>query len=57
MTHFKNKSVAFVLRNLAPGHCLCNGRRLGRRPLPATAACNGRTLSVTATDIAAALLL
>jgi hypothetical protein len=30
------------------GHCLCDGRHLGRRPLPVTAAYNARPLSATA---------
>jgi hypothetical protein len=31
-----------MLRHPASGHCLCNGRCHRRRPLPVTAACNGR---------------
>jgi hypothetical protein len=46
-----------VFRRPASGYCLCSGCHLGRRPLPVTAACNGRPLSVTAADIAAARFL
>jgi hypothetical protein len=46
-----------LLRRPAPGHCLCNGRNLGRRLLPVTAACNARPLSVTTAAIAAARFL
>jgi hypothetical protein len=57
--------VYVLLRHRTPGHCLCNGRWHHRRPLPVTAAscnavtvaCNGRPLSVTAADIAAARFL
>jgi hypothetical protein len=43
-----NNGAVVLLGRPASGYCLCNGHRLGRRPLPVTAACDGRPLSETA---------
>jgi hypothetical protein len=40
-----NRRAFCLLRHPASGHCLCNGRCHRCRPLPVTAACNGRFLN------------